>query len=166
MTASARFADLLLPGVSMFEEENITKPWRYTEFLGFNNKVIEPLSECRTEYDWIRELAGRIGLEDAFTEGRDYEQWLRYLYEDLRTREPAVSYTHLDVYKRQADKGRIFHGFGKAITLSGIRGLAGVLHVFSEIFAADDLVTTFAIPAAGPAAFVAEKFYLVFLRLW
>ena len=90
MTASARFADLLLPGVSMFEEENITKPWRYTEFLGFNNKVIEPLSECRTEYDWIRELAGRIGLEDAFTEGRDYEQWLRYLYEDLRTREPEL----------------------------------------------------------------------------
>ena len=64
-----------------------------------------------------------------------------------------------------ADKGRIFHGFGKAITLSGIRGLAGVLHVFSEIFAADDLVTAFAIPAAGPAAFVAEKFYLVFLCL-
>ena len=23
----------------MLEEENITKPWRYTEFLGFNNKV-------------------------------------------------------------------------------------------------------------------------------
>ena len=47
MTASAKFADLLLPGVSMFEEENITKPWKFTEFLGFNNKVIEPLYECK-----------------------------------------------------------------------------------------------------------------------
>ena len=57
MTASAKFADLLLPGISMFEEENITKPWEFTEFLGFNNKVIEPLYECKTEYEWIRELA-------------------------------------------------------------------------------------------------------------
>ena len=41
MTASAKFADLLLPGISMFEEENITKPWKFTDFLGFNNKVID-----------------------------------------------------------------------------------------------------------------------------
>lgn len=74
MTASAKFADLLLPGISMFEEENITKPWKFTEFLGFNNKVIEPLYECKTEYEWIRELAKGIGLEEEFTEGRDYSQ--------------------------------------------------------------------------------------------
>ena len=100
MTASAKFADLLLPGVSMFEEENITKPWKFTEFLGFNNKVIEPLYECKTEYDWIRELAKRIGLENEFTEGRDYGQWLRYIYEDLRTRE-----TELPEYDRFREKG-------------------------------------------------------------
>ena len=90
MTASAKFADLLLPGVSMFEEENITKPWKFTEFLGFNNKVIEPLYECKTEYEWIRELAKRIDLEEEFTEGRDYSQWMRYIYDDLRTREPEL----------------------------------------------------------------------------
>lgn len=100
MTASAKFADLLLPGVSMFEEENITKPWKFTEFLGFNNKMIEPLYECKTEYDWIRELAKRIGLENEFTEGRDYGQWLRYIYEDLRTRE-----TELPEYDRFREKG-------------------------------------------------------------
>lgn len=71
----------------MFEEENITKPWKFTEFLGFNNKVIEPLYECKTEYEWIRELAKRIDLEEEFTEGRDYSQWMRYIYDDLRTRE-------------------------------------------------------------------------------
>ena len=90
MTASAKFADLLLPGISMFEEENITKPWKFTEFLGFNNKVIEPLYECKTEYEWIRELAKGIGLEEEFTEGRDYSQWMSYIYEDLRTSEPEL----------------------------------------------------------------------------
>ena len=74
----------------MFEEENITKPWKFTEFLGFNNKVIEPLYECKTEYEWIRELAKRIDLEEEFTEGRDYSQWMRYIYDDLRTREPEL----------------------------------------------------------------------------
>lgn len=90
MTASAKFADLLLPGISMFEEENITKPWKFTDFLGFNNKVIEPLYECKTEYEWIRELAKGIGLEEEFTEGRDYSQWMSYIYEDLRTSEPEL----------------------------------------------------------------------------
>ena len=90
MTASAKFADLLLPGISMFEEENITKPWKFTEFLGFNNKAIEPLYECKTEYEWIRELAKGIGLEEEFTEGRDYSQWMSYIYEDLRTSEPEL----------------------------------------------------------------------------
>ena len=90
MTASAKFADLLLPGISMFEEENITKPWKFTEFLGFNNKVIEPLYECKTEYEWIRELAKGIGLEEEFTEGRDYSQWMSYIYEDLRTSDPEL----------------------------------------------------------------------------
>lgn len=90
MTASAKFADLLLPGISMFEEENITKPWKFTEFLGFNNKAIEPLYECKTEYEWIRELAKGIGLEEEFTEGRDYSQCMSYIYEDLRTSEPEL----------------------------------------------------------------------------
>ena len=40
MTASAKYADILLPGISMFECENITMPWKYGNFLGFNNKVI------------------------------------------------------------------------------------------------------------------------------
>lgn len=26
-----------------------------------------------------------IGLEEEFTEGRDYSQWMSYIYEDLRT---------------------------------------------------------------------------------
>ena len=52
MTSSARFADILLPGVSYLECENITTPWMWGDFVGFNNKVVEPLYEGRFEYDW------------------------------------------------------------------------------------------------------------------
>ena len=90
MTASAKFADILLPGVSVFENENITMPWKYGDFLGYTNRAIEPLGECRFEYDWLAELAGRLGLGAAFTEGRSSVEWLEYLYEELRRTETEL----------------------------------------------------------------------------
>lgn len=90
MTASAKFADVLLPGVSMFEGENITQPWQYGDFVGFNNQVIEPLYEGRFEYDWLSEVAEKIGLGPQFTEGRTLGQWLEWCYEDLRRKEPEL----------------------------------------------------------------------------
>ena len=65
-------------------------PWLYGEFLGFTNKVIEPLYEGRFEYDWLAEVADRLGLKEAFTEGRTVGQWLEKLYEDLRQTETEL----------------------------------------------------------------------------
>ena len=87
MTSSAKFADILLPGVSPLEQDNIAMPWQYGDFLGFAKKIVEPLGECRFEYDWLAELAQRLGHGEAFTEGRSAAQWLEYIYNDLRTRE-------------------------------------------------------------------------------
>lgn len=84
MTASAKFADILLPGVSMFETENITAPWIYGDFIGYNNKIIEPLYEGRFEYDWLAEVAEKLGLGEAFTEGRTGSEWLEHIYGELR----------------------------------------------------------------------------------
>ena len=90
MTPSAKFADILLPGTSMFENENISMPWKYGDFLGFNNQCIEPLGECRFEYDWLAEVAEKIGLGEAFTEGRTASGWLEHLYSELRKTETEL----------------------------------------------------------------------------
>ena len=90
LTPTAKFADILLPGVSMFETENITPPWSYGNFIGFCNKVMEPLYECRDNYDWISELAERLGYGPAFTEGLTAEGWLRRLYGGLREKYPEL----------------------------------------------------------------------------
>lgn len=100
MTASAKYADILLPGVSMFECENITMPWQYGDFLGFGNQVIDPLYECRFEYDWLCEVAERIGLGQEFSQGRTGGQWLEFLYGELRREE-----TELPEYKIFKQKG-------------------------------------------------------------
>ncbi|RHP49554.1 dimethyl sulfoxide reductase subunit A [Clostridium sp. AF32-12BH] len=100
MTASAKFADILLPGISMFECENITMPWQYGNFLGFNNKVLDPLYEGRFEYDWLAEVAERLGLKEAFTCGRTSSEWLEYLYEDLKKTETELP--DYQTFKQQA----------------------------------------------------------------
>jgi len=90
MTSSAKFADILLPGISMFECENITMPWKYGDFLGFNNQVIEPLYEGRQEYDWLVEVAERLGLKEKFSLGRTAGQWLEEIYKELQKEEPEL----------------------------------------------------------------------------
>lgn len=91
LTASARYADILLPGISMFEGNNLTAPWVQGDHLNAVNKIIEPLGECRQEYDWIKEIAANIGLYEAFTEGNDtVEDWRKTIYDRLRSDEPQL----------------------------------------------------------------------------
>ena len=91
MTPSARYADILLPATSVFEGNNIVAPWLGTNFILRNNKAIEPLFECRFEWEWLKDVAERLGLYDAFIDGKpDAEQWLKECYEILRTREPEL----------------------------------------------------------------------------
>ena len=58
--------------------------------MGFNNQVIPPLYESRFEYDWLAQVAEKLGLGREFTEGRDVGEWLKTIYEDLRLTETEL----------------------------------------------------------------------------
>ena len=103
MTASAKFADILLPGVSPLERNDISMPWQYGDFLGFARQVVPPVGESRLEYDWLAEVADKLGFKEAFTDGRTADQWLEYLYNDLRRRE-----TELPPYEMFSEGG-VYH---------------------------------------------------------
>lgn len=84
MTPSAQFADLLLPATSLFEEDSLTAPWREGYYLLYGNKVIEPIFEARTEYDWLKELANLLEINN-YTDGcHSVRDWHKRLYEDVR----------------------------------------------------------------------------------
>ncbi|MDO4466981.1 MAG: molybdopterin-dependent oxidoreductase [Bacillota bacterium] len=89
-TASTKYVDLLLPGTSVFEGNNIALPWTYGHYLLHNTQAIQPLFGCRFEYEWISLVAKELGLEEAFNEGRNFEEWLRYGYEQTRKHEPDL----------------------------------------------------------------------------
>lgn len=105
LTPSARFADILLPGTTMLETENITAtPARFDYFFKIN-PVIHPVGECRFEYDWICEVAKQIGLGEEFSQGKTLNQWLYDCVKDLQARLPDFPdyhvFTEQGVYKRK-----------------------------------------------------------------
>jgi anaerobic dimethyl sulfoxide reductase subunit A len=65
MTATARFADIVLPAASPWESESgILRPWYFGPYYLYMKKVIEPLYECKSDYDIAAELAARLGVTE------------------------------------------------------------------------------------------------------
>jgi len=90
MTASARYADLLLPGTSMFEDAYISKPWGEGDYLLYAEQVIEPYYESRFEGDWILELEKRLGITGTAEGHESVRDWYRGMYERVRNEEPEL----------------------------------------------------------------------------
>lgn len=91
MTPSVKFADILLPAPSFLEDNNITMPWRSGHYLLCNNRVIEPIFGCKTEYDWVAGVAERLGLYEVWAGGKtSQEAWLEALYNETRKKTPEL----------------------------------------------------------------------------
>jgi anaerobic dimethyl sulfoxide reductase subunit A len=63
MTATARFADIVLP-ICTFLERNEVTSGLFPFFYGYRNKIIEPLYESKSPLEIANELAARLGISD------------------------------------------------------------------------------------------------------
>ena len=88
MTPSARYADLLLPETSFMERWNIGETWGTASYLILSEKLIKPEFERRSDYDWLREVAAKLGIEPAFSQGRDEKAWIEHIWEQTRLAMP------------------------------------------------------------------------------
>lgn len=89
LTPSAKYADLLLPETSFLERWNIGGTWSYGDYLILSEKAIEPEFERRTDYDWLCEVAEKLGVRDAFTEGHETDRdWIEFLVNDAAQKRP------------------------------------------------------------------------------
>ncbi len=88
MTNSARLADIVLPSTNFMERIDILESGNQGRYAVFLEKIVEPEFERRTGYDWIAEIADRIGLGSEFREGRSYEDWARYVVAETQKRVP------------------------------------------------------------------------------
>ena len=78
-TPTAKLADIVLPATTTLERNDIFYALR-EHVVAPMKKAAEPAGEARNDYDIFRGLAARMGLEQAFSEGRDERQWLESLY--------------------------------------------------------------------------------------
>jgi DmsA/YnfE family anaerobic dimethyl sulfoxide reductase A subunit len=91
-TPSARFADILLPSTYPVEEGDIFYQG-YAMHLGMllvAGAAVPPPGEARTQYDICAALAGRLGVGEAYSQGRKREDWLEFMYRECRRVKPEL----------------------------------------------------------------------------
>jgi anaerobic dimethyl sulfoxide reductase subunit A len=84
MTSSARFADIVLPACTQFETWGVEDGWKYGDEVILQPKLVEPPGECKSDYHICAQLADRLGIGTAFTEGRDEKAWVEYCLGEFR----------------------------------------------------------------------------------
>src|SRR5271165_5219363 len=62
-TDTTDYADILLPATTFFEQKDLVKSYGHL-YLQVSQQAIEPLGECKSNVDFFRELALRMGFED------------------------------------------------------------------------------------------------------
>lgn len=86
-TPTAQRADIVLPASTSIERNDLAGNKR-SDFILAMHKAIEPVGEARADFDIFNAIATRLGVGDAFNEGRDEMGWVRHLY-DVSRRDAA-----------------------------------------------------------------------------
>ncbi|HBC7430125.1 MULTISPECIES: DMSO/selenate family reductase complex A subunit [Providencia] len=113
MTASAKYADILLPDCTASEQMDFCLDGAASNmgYVIFASQAIEPRFESKTVYEMCTEIARRMGVEDKFTEGRTQEEWLRHLYEISREKLPELpdfeTFQQQGIYKKMNPQGHV-----------------------------------------------------------
>jgi anaerobic dimethyl sulfoxide reductase subunit A len=101
MTASAQFADILLPATSSFEESDLCYQ-SYGMELGaliLRQQAIEPVGQSRTLFDILTGVAERMGIAGEFTRGRSHDEWVEHMYHQCRKLKPELPGEYQDAVK-------------------------------------------------------------------
>ncbi|MGI9276340.1 MAG: DmsA/YnfE/YnfF family dimethyl sulfoxide reductase [Endozoicomonas sp.] len=140
MTASARYADILLPDLTSAEQPDFS-PAGSSGNMGyaiFCDTAVEPLFESRSVFDMCTEVATRLGVEEAFTEGRDQEAWLRHIYAQARNNNPNLP--DFDSFRKQGivkqknpgEPNVAYHSFREDPEANPLNTPSGKIEIYSE----------------------------------
>ena len=141
MTASARYADIVLPGTSCFEESDLSYQGYAVEMgaLILRQQAIEPVGESRTIYDICAGVARRMGVEPEFTEGRSHDQWVEHMYYQCRRFQPDLPTDYREAVRiglfkwSRGDQPRVgLQDFRENPDKSPLRTPSGKIEVFSS----------------------------------
>ncbi len=137
-TVSARYADYILPGTSSAEEDDI-HPGENAGPMAYgivSTQAIEPLYECRTIYDICVGLSQRLGTEQAFTEGKTREDWLRASIDATRASDPSLpdydTWKAQGIYRTNSGPIVALADFRKDPTANPLPTPSGKIEIYSQ----------------------------------
>lgn len=67
-TPTADIADYILPPATWLERDDIADTQNYPNFIAARQKVVDPVGECRDEYEVLFDLLDRMGVDIPFPE--------------------------------------------------------------------------------------------------
>jgi biotin/methionine sulfoxide reductase len=84
-TSTAKHADFVFPATMTLERADIASASNEPNLMAMK-PALAPYAEARDDYDIFTALAGHLGVEEVFTEGRSSADWVEHLYGVWRER--------------------------------------------------------------------------------
>lgn len=145
LTASARYADVVFPACTWLERRDVVAGASSGDYALYMDKAIEPLGESRSDYWAMAQLAERLGIGEAFGEGRDEEGWLRQLVAEAGIAD-YEGFKRTGMYRRVwAEPYVAFADFRRDPDAHPLATPSGKIEIYSQVAA------TFANPGEVPA---------------
>lgn len=143
-TATARHADIVFPVTTALERNDIGAG-SSDNYLLSQPKVIEPQGESRNDYDVFCGLAERLGILEAFSEGRSEREWLELFWSTARQRAARLEIELPDLetfwkegsieLPEQAPRRVFLSAFRKDPDANPLPTPSGRIEIFSETIA-------------------------------
>ncbi len=89
--AMAKHADIVLPCTTTLERADLTLAPN-DPYMVSTEQIIDPVGDARSDFDILTGIARQMGVEHAFTEGRDAAKWQRWLYDVSRQAAAEVQF--------------------------------------------------------------------------
>jgi anaerobic dimethyl sulfoxide reductase subunit A len=84
LTPTAMFADLLLPVCTQFETWGVEDGWKYGEEVILQPRISDPPWETKSDYQICADIAEKLGVGEAYTEGNSERDWIAKFIEVFR----------------------------------------------------------------------------------
>ena len=141
-TASARFADIVLPATTTVERDEISSGGTYSKDKVYAmRKIIDPLGESLDDFEIFRRLAEMFGVEDQYTGGLELMEIIEESYE----KSTASEYTDFDEFWQKGvvqvpqpteEYGWVRHGaFREDPEKNPLATPSGKIEIFSQAIA-------------------------------
>jgi anaerobic dimethyl sulfoxide reductase subunit A len=132
LTPTAIYCDVVLPVTTFLERDDIVHGGG--NFVLFSNKVYDPISDVKNDYEIFCLLAERMGFGEEYSEGRTMEDWLRKFVEDSDVPD-YEEFKQSGIYLGSDQKRTAFTDFIADLVNHPLNTPSGKIQISSEVYA-------------------------------